>query len=211
MSYLFDLALLAIIAVAVLIAKKKGFVKASYTIVSMIVSIILILILQAPFTSYLKGSALGKNIESKVHTQVENTAGDSVGEIADKMGLPSFVADAIPQDTKDQAIDAVTDTITEAVIKVLAFIILFILIRIAVHFILNSINCLMKLPVLSTINKWLAIPIGLINGVLAVYIICALIILLSPSEAMSNIGNIANESFIFKFFYNNNLLLSSFI
>ncbi len=230
LNYILDLALIAVITASCMIAKRKGFLKSSNTILSLIVSAVLIVTLLEPFTDYLIKSPIGERIGEKISYKVENTAedeeiivedGESAKEFGNVLGLPVFmtaiVGDKIEEQTKkmeeikNDALAAVSDAVLEVVLKILAIILLFLLVKVGVFLLLRLLDAVFKLPILSGINSFLGIFIGLINGLLAVYIICAVLALFVPSASVEALTTAIDNTILFKYFYNNNLLIELFV
>lgn len=225
MNYLLDLALIAIVVISVMIAKKRGFIKSSDTIISLIISALLIVTLLEPFTSFLVKSPLGKTISDKISFRIEQKADDefviedeqSAKDFGIDLGLPVFMTNMVGDkiedidNMKDDIITAMSEAVTEAVLKVVAIIVLFILVKIGVFFLIKLLDVAFKLPLLNDINKILGIVVGAINGVLAVYMLCAALALFAPSESMDTLKVAIDNSILVKYFYNNNLLIDLFI
>lgn len=233
MNYIIDLVLIGIITASVLVAKKRGFLKSSYTILSLIISAVLIVTLQQPFTDYLSASALGQTVRDKVQVQVMGTAekemeeiddeedGETAVKVGEMMGLPSFLMDFLDEKLqkqteavetmKNDALTVLTETVTEVILKIASIILLFLAVRLGVFLLLRLLNILFKLPLLSGINSFLGMLVGALNGLLIVYILCAVLTLLAPTESLSAISSVVDNTLITKYFYDNNLLIEMFI
>ncbi len=233
MQYILDLALIAVITAAVLIAKKRGFLKSSYNVLSLIITAVLIFTMQESFCEYLSSSRLGEAVRENVSKQVTGTAESEFSEIEDAedaqtavkvgemMGLPTFLMNFLDdklekqtkavENMKNNALEVLTDTVTEVILKIISIILLFVLVRLAVFLILHFLDALFRLPVLNGINSFLGMIVGAVNGLLIVYVICALLTLLAPTESLSAISTAVDKTLIMKYFYNNNLLIELFI
>lgn len=233
MSYILDLALVGVITASVLISKKRGFLKSSYNVLSLVISALLIVTLMQPFTDYLISSRLGETVREKVEERVMGTAekefdniedkedADTAQKVGEMMGLPMFLMDFLDdklekqtqavETMKNDALAVLTDTLTEAVLKIISIILLFALVRLGVFLLLQMLEAVFKLPVLNGINSFLGMLIGAVNGLLIVYLACALLTLLAPTESQSMIGNAVDGTLLMKYFYNNNLLIELFI
>ncbi len=233
MHYIFDLALVGIITATVLFAKKRGFLKSSNTVLSLLISAILIVTLQQPFTDYLMTSALGETVREKVSVQVIDTAekdeeaiegtedGETALKVGEMMGLPEFLMDFLDkklekqteavETMKNDALAVLTETVTEVILRIVAILILFLAVRFGVFLLLRLLNIVFNLPVLSAVNSLLGMVVGALNGLLVVYILCAILTLLAPTETLSAINAIVEKTLIVKYFYNNNLLIELFI
>lgn len=233
MNYIFDLVLIGIITASVLVSKRRGFLKSSYTVLSLIISAVLIVTLQQPFTDYLSSSALGQTVRDKVQLQVQGTAEEQMPQIngeedsetavkvGEVMGLPSFLMDFLDEKLekqaeavetmKNDALAVLTDTVTEVILKIASIILLFLAVRFGVFVLLRLLDIIFKLPLLSGVNSFLGMIVGALNGLLIVYIICAILTLLAPTESLSAISKVVDETLIVKHFYDNNLLIELFI
>ncbi len=233
MNYIFDLVLIGIITASVLVAKRRGFLKSSHTVLSLIISAVLIVTLQQPFTDYLSSSALGQTVRDKVQLQVMGTAEEQMTDInaeedeetavkvGEMMGLPSFLMDFLDEKLekqteavetmKNDALAVLTDTVTEVILKIASIILLFLAVRLGVFLLLRLLDIIFKLPLLSGVNSFLGMIVGALNGLLIVYIICAVLTLLAPTESLSAISQIVDETLVVKYFYDNNLLIEMFI
>ncbi len=233
MNYIFDLVLIGIITASVLVARRRGFLKSSYTVLSLIISAVLIVTLQQPFTDYLTSSALGQTVREKVELQVLGTAEDEMPQISgeedeetavkvgEMMGLPTFLMDFLDEKLekqaqavetmKNDALTVLTDTVTEVILKIASIILLFLAVRLGVFLLLRLLDIIFKLPLLSGVNSFMGMIVGALNGLLIVYILCAILTLLAPTESLSVIGDVVDKTLIVKYFYDNNLLIELFI
>lgn len=233
MHYIFDLALVGVITAAVLVAKRRGFLKSSYNVLSLLITAVLIISLQEPFCAYLEASALGEAVRTRVEEQVTGTAESEMPQIKDTddeetavkvgemMGLPSFLMNFLDEKLekqaqavetmKNDALAVLTDAVTEMILKIISILLLFAVVRVGVFLLLRLLDLLFRLPLLHGINSFLGMLIGAVNGLLIVYIICALMTLLVPTDSMSLLGDVIDKTLLVKYFYNNNLLIELFI
>lgn len=230
MAYIFDIILLGVIIFFVAIAAKKGFLASSKGIVSLILTAILLTSMQPTVLTYLQSSAFGENIRETVAKNVmksyekeqlpedaDTTDTETAVMICNSLGLPEFMASGIRDGIKDMSeiknnvMEVISDAISLAILKVLSVIILFILVRILVFLALKILETLFTLPGLKTINKTLGACIGIINAILAVYIICGAVTLFTPTDKMPAVSDTVSHTFIVKYFYENNILMSLFI
>lgn len=233
MNYILDLVLIGIIAVAVIIGREKGFLKSSYNILSFIITAVLILTMSDPFCEYLSSSALGDTVRERVSEKVcgtveENEDAVKDGEdaqtavkVGEMMGLPDFLmkflddklekqAEAV-EVMKNNALDTLTEAVSEIIIKIASVILLFLMVRIGVFLLLKILTVIFSLPGLDKINSFFGMAAGAVNGLLAVYILCAVLTLLVPAANIAAVSEAADSTLLFKYFYNNNLLIELFI
>lgn len=233
MQYIIDLVTIGILTAAIVMGKQRGFLKSSYNLLSFVITAVLILTLQQPFCDYLSGSALGESIRAKVSEQVVGSAVSDMPEIegsddaetaikvGEVMGLPSFMMDFLDEKLKKQteaietmkndALSTLSDAVTELILKIISILLLFILVRVCVFLLLHILNIIFRMPVLKSINSILGIAIGTVNGLIIIYIVCAVVTLLIPTDSVSSIVNMIDSTLITKYFYHNNLLIEMFI
>lgn len=228
MNYIFDTVLVAIIIVAIVIGRKKGFLKSSYNVLSLLISTTLILTLSDPFCEYLKNSTFGelvhKRVEEKiiVKTDDEDTDNEEIAEkIGEIMNLPDFLVmfleerlerqtEAI-ETAKNDVINMMVDTVTDMIIKIVSIILLFLLVRIGVFLLLKILGVATKMPGINGIDRFFGTLIGAVNGVFIVYIICAIITLFVSGEKFEYISSVIDSTYVVKYFYNNNFLIELFM
>lgn len=233
MQYIIDLITIAVLTIAILMGKQRGFLKSSYNILSFIVTAVLILTLQQPFCDYLSNSALGENIRTKVYERVTGDVekeqakidgtddAETAIKVGEVMGLPSFMMDFLDEKLKIQAeavetmkndaLSTLSESVTELILKIISILLLFVMVRIGVYLVLFILNAVFKLPGLKSINQFLGIIVGTVNGLIVIYIICALITLLIPTDSVGGICYMIDQTLITKYFYHNNLLIELFI
>lgn len=225
-----DILLIAIILYFVAAAAKKGFIRASRNIVALILTALLITSLQPVVLNFLQQSTLGDNIKIMVSKNVTKTyekeqlpqdADTSDTEqsllICEAMSLPSFLSDSIESsikqmsEIKNNVMEVITDSISQLILRLISILLLFLAVRIFVFLILKLLESLFGLPGLKTVNRTLGAVIGTVNALLAVYIICGLVSLLTPTDKLEAVKTAIDSTYLLKYFYENNLLLSLFI
>lgn len=230
MGYILDIILVAVIIFFVLMSAKKGFISASKNIITLILTVTLLASMQSVVLESLQKSPLGDNIKEMVSKNVTKTyQAENLPEGADttdtekalmiceSMSLPTFLANSIEEsirgmsEIKNNVMEVITDSLTNLIMRIIALILLFILVRIFVFLAVKLLESLFGLPGLKTINKTLGAAIGVINALLAIYIICGLVSLFVPTDKLSLVSAAIDQTMLLKHFYNNNLLLSLFV
>ena len=85
------------------------------------------------------------------------------------------------------------------------------MVKFFVFLLLKILESLFKLPGLKTINRLLGAGLGVINALLLIYIICGAVSLFAPADKLVLIEETVQNTYILKYFYENNLLLSLFV
>lgn len=219
---IFDCIIIAVFTVCIISARKKGFIRSSGAVVSIILTILLMLVFQDSICAYIKNSSIGDKIkETVVNTLSERKDEADTSEedesIAERLGLPEFFTKGISEKTgeieniKQEIIEKTADNITSSVINVLSVVILYFLIKLLLAILLKCLDVIFKLPILNSVNKLLGVIIGAVNALFIIYILCTLLIWFVPKDSTELIKNTIEQTYITKYFYENNLLLKLFM
>lgn len=230
MGIVWDIILIAVIAFFIILSAKKGFLSASKNIISLVLTAVLFFSFQSAVLDFLKDSPLGDNIRTSVSQNItktyeaeqlpedaDTTDTDQALAICKALSLPKFLSDSIEttltemSEIKNNVLEVITDTITLLILRLISLLILFAAVKIFVFLALKILESLFELPGLKAINRLLGAVLGILNALLAVYIICGLISLLVPTNNLEAVQDAVNSTYILKYFYDNNLLLSLFI
>ena len=125
--------------------------------------------------------------------------------IADNIARESFAENGITT-----LGDYFNQTIVIVFINILVFIAMFAIIRIILAFIINGVDYAWTLPKLRVADRAIAGGIGLIRGILAVFLLFMLlpIVLIVLQGKFAFLTDMVNDSMMAKFFYRTNFLLS---
>ena len=234
MHYWFlDVILLVVITVIVWISMKKGFLKASYHALATIITILLVFAFQMPFQEYLEQSSLGDLVQEKVslsvrtsmeeNPEVKNAQSDESGleAAANALPLPDFLHNFLNQMIRQQSenfetlkisvADSLTDMVSSVILQLVSIVLLFLLVRLGLYLLFLLLQSMAKLPVLRFFNKALGIVMGAVNALLAVYLVCTLVMLLTPVKSAEHLNEVINQTYLVKYFYQNNLLMTIFL
>jgi len=188
-----DLAVLAVLIISAVIMSKKGLVNCIYKVASVVISIVLVMALTTPFYNFF----CKLEIADKIDEYVEEKIVDDEEEKEEKEGLiPEFLSESIEEYT--------VVTVTGLVKKVICAIILYFLIKLILYAIFFILHHASKLPIVNTVNKILGAGVGLIWGVIIIYIACGVLFVLNMNEFVES-------TYILKWFYNENILIGFFV
>ena len=215
MSIIIDLIIVAIIAISVLFGYKKGLTKCLIKIFSFIIALIVAAIFFKPVSNFvIQKTEIDENIKQAVINVVEKDVEED-GKVKEDSNLPkamvNYINDTVQNavnDAKMAVVQNVAETISTAAINVGAAVILFIVARIILLVITAITDILTDLPVLKQIDKAGGIAYGLVKALLIIFIIFAVISLISPAIENTGIISAINKSFIASKLYDNNLLLN---
>ena len=215
MAIAIDLIIAAILGISIFFGYKNGLTKSLIKIVSFIIAIIIAAILFKPVSNFIiEKTEIDDNIKQAVVNLVIKDV-EEEGKVKEDTNLPKAMVDYINEsventieDTKTNIVNKSAEKIAETAINVGTAIILFIIARIILLVITGLTDILTDLPVIKQLDKTGGVLYGIIKALLIIFVIFALISLISPALEKTEIIKSINQSFIGSFLYNNNILLN---
>ena len=209
LGIIFDIILVAIIALNVFICYRKGLVKLAVGLIAVIVAIIVSVVLYKPVSNIIiENTEIDENIENTI---IENFSAETDGEEDTDNGfmkyMEKYVNDSINK-TRNQIVLEASNVIATKVINICVFLGIFIIARIVLILLTFIADIIMSLPILKQFNKAGGIIYGLIKALLIIYVILAIIFFIIYVSGNTTLSNAISSSYITKFFYNNDLLLN---
>ena len=167
---------------------------------------------------YTEGSEYVNDVEL-ARKSIDEISTDTLNAVFAKADLPypmaKNIADNIARESfAENGITTLGDyfnqTIVIVFINILVFIAMFAIIRIILAFIINGVDYAWTLPKLRVADRAIAGGIGLIRGILAVFLLFMLlpIVLIVLQGKFAFLTGMVNDSMMAKFFYRTNFLLS---
>ena len=167
---------------------------------------------------YTEGSEYVNDVEL-ARKSIDEISTDTLNAVFAKAALPypmaKNIADNIARESfAENGITTLGDyfnqTIVIVFINILVFIAMFAIIRIILAFIINGVDYAWTLPKLRVADRAIAGGIGLIRGILAVFLLFMLlpIVLIVLQGKFAFLTDMVNDSMMAKFFYRTNFLLS---
>lgn len=206
MSIIFDIVVIAIIALCTFIGYKQGLVKSAIKILAFFIAIILAFVLYKPVSSLIiNNTSIDDNIKSVMIEKIkpEGTEKEQEIKIEDDIAL-RIMGEAT------NTIEQIAETFTTKIIEVAVLLLIFITVKIALRFVTVLTDLITKLPLLKQVNKLGGTVYGIIKGIIFVYTILAVVYLITPL-LQNNVTEDINKSIITKTLYNNNLILNVII
>lgn len=229
---LIDIAVIGVLALFILHGIYKGFLPTLLSIGAYILAWLAAIVLLPVGSNSIRGSEKLFNTmlyytESSEYVNDVELARKSIDEISTdtlnavfaKADLPypmaKNIADNIARESfAENGITTLGDyfnqTIVIVFINILVFIAMFAIIRIILAFIINGVDYAWTLPKLRVADRAIAGGIGLIRGILAVFLLFMLlpIVLIVLQGKFAFLTDMVNDSMMAKFFYRTNFLLS---
>lgn len=224
-----DYAIIAVLGLFVLAGVYKGFVYTAIDILFYIICVVLALILMPGLAKrvesnetifnamlyYTEGSENIKDVEyrKKDITEIPNAELDEIYALSDAAypmdeRIKENVAEAAFADRGIKTLgDYFNTTMVIVTVNILVFLAVFAVLRSVLAFGLGWFNYAHKLPILKKIDIPASIGMGLIRGVLAVFLffmICPIVLTVLPFDVVSDL---VEKSMFARFFYYSNFLL----
>lgn len=218
-----DIAVLAIIAVFTVIGLKNGFLYSVFRLLSYILSVIFAIKFYPVLSAMLQKTVIYGSIKMAVIDGINRQQGANAASlqektaqsIVDSLKLPGFIKDAVIENVakKDvlgmqKVLDAIGSEIASLIINILSVILIYLIIRFGLVFAKVIIKTIARLPVFKQLDRAGGIILGAIEGILAVYILCAVLILFSAFPKFSPAIDSIESSRLANYFYQNNFIVS---
>jgi len=223
-----DYVVIGLIAAFAIAGMFKGFIMSVYKLVAFVVCIyasvkfspvIAEIIGKTPVYDWIK-NIIVKNlplIGAEVFSASEAVSGASGAEIVlGKLLLPEFIRESLMGKMPSAAditnvegiVNALGDELTKMVVSVLSLIVLYFALQIAFSFAGLLLKGVSELPVFRQVNKLGGFILGALQGFLAVYIICAILVLFNSNPGFEPIFDSIGTSLFAKGFYENNFIIN---
>lgn len=181
-----DIIVIAVVALSVYMGYKKGFVRTVSKLCCLIVSIIVAKILRPYVGDFVRQSFIGDYINKKF----AETSTEIMGS-----NMPSFLKEAG---------EYTASSVTDAVVSVVTVLLIIIVTYLLAHFIVNALNIVAKLPVISFVNRIMGGCAGLLTGIFVVYIVMSIFVIAD----VSGMEKWLSDSVVAYTMYNDNVLMN---
>lgn len=217
-----DIAAIIIILVFTVIGIRSGFLYSVFRLVSYLLSVIFAIKFYPVLSNMLKNTVLYTSIKDAVikgiiRQQEANPAGlegSTADSIVVGLKVPGFIKEAILENIikKDilgiqKILDAIGSEIAMLVLNILSVILIYLIIRFGLVFARVIIKAIASLPVFKQLDKTGGLVLGALEGVLVVYILCAVLILFSAFPKFSSTIDSIEDSQFANYFYQNNFIV----
>ena len=218
-SLIVDFLLILIIIISIVLAERKGFSILVFNLICMVIMLVAVPVLCKPLTNLVYKNT---NIDEFFSKHIKNTTEDFLEEQIEKTGhintgktniarpiadkINNYIDEAEKKDVSNIS-KYVADKLSYVVISALVVIFICVVIRFSCVFIRVLLYFISELPIIRTLDSVGAIAYGIIRGLFIIYIVLAVLSLLSPLLANTGIIASINHSRFCEKFYNNNILL----
>ena len=215
MSIIIDLIIVAILAISIFLGYKKGLTKCIIKILSFVIALVVAAVLFKPVSNFIiEKTQIDDNIKQSIINLTKEDVEDD-GKVKEDSNLPKPMVNYINEtvenavnEAKENVITVAAEGIAITTINIVVAILLFIIVRIALMFVSALSTIITDLPIIKQVDKVGGILYGLIKALVIIFVIFALISLISPMIEQTGIIVVINKSFIGSILYNNNILLN---
>ena len=210
MGIIFDIIIVAIIALNVFVCYKKGLVKLAVGLIAVLAAVILSIVLYKPISNaIIKNTDLDEKIENVI---IENfSAKTNENEEVRYVGiidyLEKYVDDAVNK-TQNEIVYETAGTMAVRFINIIAILIIFLITRVILLALTFISDIITSLPILKQFNEVGGILYGIVKALLIVYVILAVAFFVVYITGNTAVSEAISGSYITKFFYEHNLILN---
>jgi len=221
MNWLFW-AVVVFIAYHVIDGLRRGFIRKAVSAVSLIVTLVLVTYLTPQITNFIQEkTSLHKNLQQKCSEMFlnneynENVKTDQVLMI-ENMDLPENIKEMLLENNNTESYDVLEVSgfhdyvgayLAKLIINALAYLLSFVIVWTAIRAILIAMDVVTKLPILHGINKLLGGGLGLVYGVVLVWIVFLLVTILCNGELGRQFFALISDNQFLLFLYNQNVIM----
>lgn len=215
-----DIIVLAIILITTFFGYKKGFIKTGFGMLSFFIAIALTFMLYKPvmnlikektnFENWLYEYLYSMNLDKETNNNLENGESLATTETDESYieKLPQAIVEMLDlESVKENVKVTVTQKIVDFALKLLSIIIVYIASKLILMLLVVMLDSIAKLPILKQFNELFGLILGLLLGVIRVYLVCAIVAFISSLPIGEGISAVVNNSLFAHIFYDNNLLL----
>ncbi|HEX2946330.1 MAG TPA: CvpA family protein [Clostridia bacterium] len=224
-----DYVVIGLIAGFAIYGMYKGFILSVYKLVAFFACIYVSIKFSPVVAAFLKNTsvfssiknAIARNLPLLSHQAVSSPDTSATGTAGAEamlgtLPLPGFLKQSmlgnLPSPSElintDSIVNAISDELAMTILSILSLILLYIILRIVTAFIGLLLKGVSQLPLFKQVNKLGGFILGGAQGILAVYILCAILVLFNANPKFSGIFNSIGTSMFAGGFYDNNFIIN---
>ena len=210
-----DLIALLIIVAYAAIGFFKGFSEFLFQVISLLITIGVVFFAYKPVANVVMDTQLDEKIYSVVYENLANTPiaeGEEINTENTNMSkgivstINGYIAEA-KENAEQNVLEFVSNKIAIIVVYAITAVALFVIVQLVLFFIRIALDIMGSLPLLREGNQVLGLVIGVIKGILLVYLLLALASGLSPILSQFGIIDAIESSKVSSILYNNNIII----
>lgn len=219
---LLDFGVIAVILFFGFLAYKKGFLKACFSSLPMILALAAVHFIQPIVSKMVRGTEFYVSFREKLVQSLglENLISDTVmqsqTELIQSMPLPDFLKSALVENNNpvvyqildvSKIQDYIGGYLANICINILTMAVVFFVTLILAKIALATLNLFAQLPVLSTVNKVAGLAVGILQGTLIIWIAGIFLTFFYSNPNFQGVVSLLKQSVLASRLYENNLLL----
>lgn len=217
-------AALAVLTYCALRGWRRGLIMTVFSMFATIIAIAISAQLSPQLSQTWQNTAFYESVSEKVEMtlfknqddQNNSEDGDDSKGVINSLPLPDIVQNVLTSNDKAQndvlGVSAfrkyIADSVTGIILNALSFVLVFIGVSIIMKIIIRCLNLLSRLPVIHTMNKMGGMLVGLLKGLIILWLCCIVITIMSGTEAGIYLYEQINESPFLKYIYDNNMIMA---
>lgn len=210
-AYLPDITASLILIIFAVIGTKRGFVRTLLHSASFFITIIVCFCFANPITSLILKSDMGASIKKSIYDLILSPVKEAPEMLLRDMKLPEFLIKGISEsEPVIEIAETLSHNISNTVISVVVFILLFFVTKLALKILVKAMDLVTGLPILKQFNSFLGAIMGIITGVLWIYVILTIVAAFSFVPEMEVAIDFISNSEILSFLYKNNIVVGLF-
>lgn len=207
---------------------RRGFIKEVVSMFFVVLSIALVWVINPYVNEFLKDNTpLYQVVQSSSKEFVETKLGGekAMGQqeqssLIEDLGLPSFLTDGLAENNNASVYeylsvntfaDYVADYLAVAVVNGVSFFLSFVLATLLIRMVTYALDIISKLPVLNGINKLTGALVGLLKGLIFVWIALLLLTVFCNTELGRQGLKLVENDYILSLLYENDVFVNIFM
>lgn len=216
MGIIVDLIIIAVVLLFIFLGYKKGLTGSLIKLLSFAIAVVVALMFYKPLAkAIIDNTVIDDNIHSAiVETLNKNETVQSEENKKENTNLIQNIEDNIKKQAdqaKNEIIEQTANEATQTVVYAGSLLVLFVGARIALMIVSIFVKQVTKLPIIKQVDKTGGIIYGLVEGIVIVYVVLAVISLLSVVISNNVVATAVEDSYIGSLLYNNNIILKFFL
>ena len=149
--------------------------------------------------------AVSQRVEASFFKNQDEQEDTDKEHMIDRLPLPDIVQKDVLGISAFKAY--IANYVTELIFNALSFVLVFFAVSVIMKIIIRCLNLLSRLPVIHTMNKMGGLLVGLLKGMIILWILCIIITILSGTEQGGYLFAQINESLFLRYIYDHNYIM----
>ena len=214
MGIFIDIGIILFIALCTFIGYKRGLIKLAIRVFALLLALILTMILYKPIAGVImQKSQIDENISNIIYSKIQDTDLEHLTDEQKRENKLLFLSENYVGKALDEKIDDITkyvaDNLAISIVEMITFIVLLTVLRIAMMVLYLLSDFIGSIPLIKQFNEAGGTCVGLIEGIVIVYIVFAIMFILNPFVADGNIEKGINSSVLGRTVYENNIIVNT--